>query len=80
MKKNATDTQTDRANRWRLKAEALWDLLDDIDTASDMFKPEQTTFYKYVMAKAELRHRYLHSDGYVLRDITPVESDPDVTP
>ena len=47
--------------------EKLWQLLDDIDTASDMFKPEQTGFYKYVMAKAEERHKYLVSDGYTLR-------------
>ena len=42
--------------------EKLWQLLDDIDTASDMFKPEQTEFYKYVMAKAEEHHKYLVSD------------------
>ena len=47
--------------------EKLWQLLDDIDTASDMFKPEQTGFYKYVMAKAQERHRYLVSDGFNLR-------------
>jgi len=45
----------------------LWQLLDDIDTASDIFKPEQTDFYKYVMAKAQERHRYLVSDGFNLR-------------
>ena len=44
--------------------EELWQLLDDIDTASDMFKPEKTAFYEYVMAKANERHKYLISDGY----------------
>lgn len=51
---------------WKAKAEALWCLLDDIDTASDMFKPEQTNFYKYVMKRAKLRFDHLKSDGYEL--------------
>lgn len=51
---------------WRSKAEALWQLLDDIDTASDIFKPEQTNFYKYIMEKAGKRGKYLISDGYNL--------------
>ena len=44
----------------------LWKLLDDIDTASDMFKPEQTPFYKYIMKKAEERFKHITSDGYKL--------------
>ena len=51
---------------WKTKAEALWALLDDIDTAGDMFKPEITPFFKYVMGKSEERHNYLESDGYNL--------------
>ena len=47
-------------------AEKLWQLLDDIDTASDMFKPEQTQFYKHIMLKAEKRHKLLKSDGQEL--------------
>lgn len=51
-------------------AEKLWDLLDDIDTASDMFKPKDLigyqAFYRYVMKKAEKRHELLFSDGYEL--------------
>ena len=45
---------------------ALWGLLDDIDTASDMFKPKHTSFYRYVMKKVEERHKYIISDGYNL--------------
>jgi hypothetical protein len=49
---------------------ALWSLLDDIDTASDMFKPDNLegykTFYNYVMRKAEERHKHMTSDGYEL--------------
>jgi hypothetical protein len=48
---------------------ALWDLLDDIDTAGDMFKPEITPYFKYVNDKADERHKYLRSDGYNLFDI-----------
>ena len=54
-------------------AEELWDLLDHIDTASDMFKPSETNglksfdnFYKYAMKKSEERHKLMKSDGYNL--------------
>ena len=58
-------------SKWEARAEALWKLLDDIDTASDMFKPSDLTsykaFYRYVMKKAEDRHEYLRSlDGQTL--------------
>lgn len=59
----------------------LWDLLDDIDTASDMFKPSVENensyklFYEYAMRKSEERHIYLTSDGYKLeRNISPEPS------
>ena len=51
---------------YKKMAEDLWDLLDDISTAGDMFKPEHTPYYKYVNAKAEKRGKYLESDGYKL--------------
>lgn len=54
-------------------ATELWDLLDDIDTASDMFKPCENNgiisyenFYKYAMKKVSERHKLLKSDGYKL--------------
>lgn len=47
--------------------EKLWQLLDDIDTAGDMFKPEITPYFNYVVKKAEERHKYLISDGFNLR-------------
>lgn len=51
-------------------AKALWRLLDDIDTASDMFKPTDLdgykAFYKYSMRKANKRFGLLESDGYNL--------------
>lgn len=72
---NLTGTQKEFVSRecteeeWKAKAEALWALLDDIDTASDMFKPEQTNFYKYVMRKCEERSKHMVSDGYKLYSI-----------
>ena len=47
-------------------AELLWQLLDDIDTAGDMFKPEITEHFKYVNKKHKQRHKYISSDGYKL--------------
>ena len=48
----------------------LWQLLDDIDTAVDIFKPSDLDGYKayasYVDRKNRERFRYLTSDGYDL--------------
>lgn len=52
--------------KWKEIAEQLWTLLDDIDTASDMFKPEMNNFYKYTMRKVEARFKLIGSDGYKL--------------
>lgn len=49
------------------RSSKLWNLLDDIDTASDRFKPETKAdyvkFYEYTMRKVEQRHEVLKSDG-----------------
>ena len=49
---------------------ALFGLLDDIDTASDMFKPSDLKgykdYYRYAMIKAEERGTHVTSNGYVL--------------
>lgn len=51
-------------------SESLWRLLDDIDTASDMFKPSDTNgiisyknFYEYVMKKQTERWKFLTTDA-----------------
>lgn len=49
---------------WKAKAEALWALLDDIDTAGDMFKPEIGAYFRYVNLKASERFQHMKSDGY----------------
>ena len=58
-------------------AKFLWGLLDDIDTASDVFKPSclksYKAFYEYAMKRAEKRSVCLESDGFSLY-ITPASS------
>ncbi len=48
----------------------LWDILDDIDTASDIIKPTDEggyrKFYDYVMTKVNDRFSIISSDGYSL--------------
>jgi hypothetical protein len=48
------------------REQALWDLLDDIDTAFDGYRPEMEAFERYVEKKVNARHQILHSDGYKL--------------
>jgi hypothetical protein len=48
------------------REEALWDLLDDIDTAFDIYRPQMEAFERYVQQKVEARHLILSSDGYKL--------------
>jgi hypothetical protein len=61
----------------RTIAEKLWSLLDDIDTASDMFKPSDEVgyrkFYEYTMRRVGERQAILVSDGYDL--FLPNDSD-----
>lgn len=49
---------------WKTKAEALWALLDDIDTAGDVFKPEIGAYFRYVNRKSAERFQHMQSDGY----------------
>lgn len=62
--------KVDDMERLREIAATLWELLDDIDTASDIFKPSDETgyrhFYEYAMKKSEARHATVTSDGYDL--------------
>lgn len=60
-----------KEKEYREIAEKLWQLLDDIDTASDMFKPCESNgiksfenFYTYSLKKASKRFDYLKSDGF----------------
>jgi len=55
---------------WKDRAEILWNLLDDIDTAGDIFKPNDLKSYKayekYVDSRQKQRMLVLESDGYNL--------------
>jgi len=44
----------------------LFKLLDDIDTASDMFKPKIEGYEKYIFNKIEEAQKLIVSDGYKL--------------
>lgn len=72
MSHNACESVEYRADadvnkeEWKDIAYKLWALLDDIDTASDMFKPTMNNFYKYTMGKVEKRFEQMASNGYDL--------------
>ena len=61
-------------------SEKLWDLLDDIDTACDIFKPRDEesamAYYRYVSEKTIDRHKYLKSNGYELYTLAEFEQLP----
>ena len=48
----------------------LWQIIDDIDTYSDMAKGNDKSFRQAVEKKVRERHKILASDGYNL--FTPV--------
>ena len=50
----------------RQRAVDLWQILDDIDTLSDMLKEPPTKFQRMTLRLCEARHKYLESDGYTL--------------
>lgn len=56
---------------WKSRAEALWQILDDIDTLSDAIRPSDLggyrAFYEAAMKMAVKRNEILESlDGYTL--------------
>lgn len=56
--------------KYKKIAKKLWNILDDIDSLSDIIRPNDLNgykeFYKIAMDKVNLRHNYLESDGYNL--------------
>lgn len=44
----------------------LYNLIDDIDTFSDLFKPENNSYHKSIQRKIKEAHKYIVSDGYKL--------------
>ncbi len=60
-----------RDSDYRNAAEALWQLLDDIDSLSDSLKPEKNAFYEATMRHVARRHEILKSDGHNLELLPP---------
>jgi hypothetical protein len=54
---------------YKKAAIALWQIIDDIDTYSDMAKDDDTLYRSLVYRKQLLRHNILTSDGYSLFDM-----------
>jgi hypothetical protein len=56
-------------DRLTKKAHALWQILDDIDTAGDMYKGDYDALSRYALDKSEERSKYFVSlDGYTLTE------------
>jgi len=51
---------------WQDRAEFLWQLLDDIDTADDACREHDSTFRERAREIVKRRHEILVSDGYFL--------------
>lgn len=51
----------------------LYSLLDDIDTATDIYKPEMKGFTGYALKKIRESHKLIISDGYKLYYYKPQE-------
>ena len=47
-------------------AEELWKIIDDIDTALDMYKGDDAGFKKYVANKVTERFEFIETDGFSL--------------
>ena len=61
--RSATEIELTK-EQWQNIAIELWDILDDIDTSLDMFKPQMENFERYVVRKVGTRFQWLTSDGY----------------
>lgn len=49
--------------RYKKIAIKLWNLLDDIDTAGNLYKPEMNEYFKSVCRKVSKRSVLMGSDG-----------------
>jgi hypothetical protein len=56
----------DSAAAWKDRAEKLWQIIDDIDTYSDMAKGDEKLYRSLVERKQKTRFDILTSDGYDL--------------
>lgn len=56
---------------WQQRAEALYDLLDDIDTAADVCKGNHEAYRQMVDGIARMRHRYATIRGDTIKWADP---------
>jgi hypothetical protein len=67
---------TMRVAELEMQRKYLWELLDDISTAGDMFKPKIDGYFKYVNNKSDARRHVLCSlDGYNLVETKSIKND-----
>jgi len=65
---------------WEYIAKALYTILDDIDTASDMCKDNYKAYQDVVMKLQAKKNQYLTSDGYTLKPVDEIDSDSEEEP
>jgi len=65
---------------WEYIAKALYTILDDIDTASDMCKDNYKAYQKVVMELQAKKNKFLSSDGYTLKPVDEIDSDSEEEP
>jgi hypothetical protein len=64
---------------WAVRAERLWQLLDDIDTLGDAAKGDEAAYRRGVRRLHTLRGKYADSDGYVLEWKELTDLSPETT-
>lgn len=60
------DQRVAELDEWKRRAEMLWQLLDNIDTAADMAKGDFRWYFGTAMKQAQKRFALADSDGYSL--------------
>ena len=67
---------------WKKAAKELWQIIDDIDTYSDVCKSNNDSFRDMVEQKQKQRFKILESDGYKLYQpgTMPIPTSKPVTP
>jgi len=65
---------------WEYIAKALYTILDDIDTASDMCKDNYKAYQDVVMKLQAKKNEFLSSDGYTLKPAIEIDGDSEEQP
>ena len=54
------------SENYQAAAEALWQMLDNVDTLGDVYKPELNSYFLAVSTEIGKRFDYIDSDGHKL--------------